>query len=76
MEAPECKQEKANAAPQADGGPGARGTHSGKSCLGTDVDTGGISCTKRLLSPGGTPQDVQSQVKHTKQQQKETSYNS
>jgi len=42
----------------------------------TDVDTGGSSCTKRLLSPGGTPQDAQSQVKRTKQKQKETSYNS
>jgi len=34
------KQEKANAAPQADIGPGARGAHSGESCTGTDVDTG------------------------------------
>jgi len=34
------KQEKVNAAPQADGGPGARGAHSGESCTGTDVDTG------------------------------------
>jgi len=39
------KQEKANAAPQA---------HSGESCTGTDVDTGGSSRTKRPLSPGGT----------------------
>jgi len=61
------KQEKANAASQADVGPGARGTHSGESCTGTDVDTGGSSRTKRLLSPGGTPQDAQSQVKRTKQ---------
>jgi len=61
------KQEKVNASPQADVGPGARGAHSGESCTGTDVDTGGSSCTKRPLSPGGTPQDVQSQVKCTKQ---------
>jgi len=54
------KQEKANAAPQADGGPGARGAHSGESCTGTDVDTGGSSRVKRLLLPGGTPQDAQS----------------
>jgi len=65
------KQEKANAAPQADGGPGARGAHSGESCTGTDVDTGGSSCTKRPLSPGGTRQDAQSQVKRTKQKQKD-----
>jgi len=70
------KQEKANAAPQADEGPGARGAHSGELCTGTDLDTGGSSRTKRLLSPGGTPQDAQSQVKRTKQKQKETSYNS
>jgi len=70
------KQEKANAAPQADLGPGARGAHSGESCTGTDVDTGGSSRTKRPLSPGGTPQDAQSQVKRTKQKQKEASYNS
>jgi len=61
------KQEKANAAPQADVGPGAQGAHSGESCIGTDIDTGGSSRTKRPLSPGGTPQDVQSQVKRTKQ---------
>jgi len=66
------KQEKANAAPQADGGPGARGAHSGESCTGTDVDTGGSSGTKRPLSPGGTPQDAHSQVKRTKQKQLET----
>jgi len=54
------KQEKANAASQADVGPGARGAHSGESCTGTDVDTGGSSRTKRPLSPGGTPQDAQS----------------
>jgi len=60
------KREKANAAPQADGGPGARGAHSGESCPGTDVDTGGSSRTKRPLSPGRTPQDAQSQVKCTK----------
>jgi len=70
------KQEKANAAPQADVGPGARGAHSGESGTETDVDTGGSSRTKRLLSPGGTPQDAQSQVKSTKQKQKETPYNS
>jgi len=60
------KQEKANAAPQADAGPGASGAHSGESCTRTDVDTGGSSRTKRPLSPGGTPQDAQSQVKRTK----------
>jgi len=77
MEAPEeTKQEKANAAPQADGGLGAQGAHSGESCTGTDVDTGGSSRTKRLLSPGGTPQDAKRQVKRTKQKQKETSHNS
>jgi len=58
------KQEKANAAPQADAGPGTRGDHSGKSCTGTDVDTVGSSRTKRPLSlHGETPQDAQSQVK-------------
>jgi len=56
------KQKKATAARQADGGPRARGAHSGKSCIGTDVNTGGSSRTKRLLSRGGTPQDAQSQV--------------
>jgi len=70
------KQEKANAATQADGGPGARGAHNGLLCTGTDVDTGGSSRTKRPLSPGGTPHDAQSQVKRTKQKQKETPYNS
>jgi len=70
------KQEKVNAALQADRGPGARGAHSGESCTGTDVDTGGSIRTKRPLSPGGTPQDAQSQVKRTKQKQKETPYNS
>jgi len=69
------KQEKANAAPQAGAGPGAGGAHSGESCIGTVVDTGG-SRTKRPLSPGGTPQDAQSQVKRTKQKQKEKPYNS
>jgi len=59
-----------DAAPQADAGPGARGAHSSESCTGTDVDTGGSSRTKRSLSPGGTPQDAQSQVKRTKQKQK------
>jgi len=67
---------KVNAAPQADAGPGARGAHSGESCTGTDVDTGGSSRTKRPLLPGGTPQNAQSQVKRTKQKQKETPYNS
>jgi len=76
MEAPEKKHEKANAAPQADVGPGARGAHNGELCTLTDVDTGGSSRIKRPLSPGGTPQDAQSQVKRTKQKQKETSYNS
>jgi len=60
------KQKKATAAQWADGGPKARRAHSGESCTGTDVDTGGSSRTKRLLSPGGTPQDAQSQVKRTK----------
>jgi len=83
-EAPE-ETEKATAAQQADGGPGARGAH-GESCTGTDVNTEGSSHTKRPLSPGGTPQDAQSQVKHTKKasgaqrkrlrKQKETPYNS
>jgi len=70
------KQEKANAAPQADAGLGARGAHSGESCTGTDVDTGGSRCAKRPLSPGGTPQDAQSQVKRTKHKQTEVPYNS
>jgi len=70
------KHEKVNAAPQADVGPAARGAHSGESCTGTDVDTVGSSHTKRPLSPGGTPQDAQSQVKRTKQNQKEAPYNS
>jgi len=70
------KQEKANAAPQADVGRGAQGAHSGEPWTATDVDTGGSSCTKRPLSPGGTSQDAQSQVKRTKQKQKETPYNS
>jgi len=65
-------QEKVNAAPQADAEPGARGVNSGESCTGTDVDIGGSSRTKRPLSPGGTPQYAQSQVKRTKQKQKET----
>jgi len=70
------KQGNANAAPQADVGPGARGVHSGESCTGTDVDSGSSSRTKRPLSPGGTPKDAQSQVKRTKHKQKETPYNS
>jgi len=75
MKVPE-ETRKANAAPQADIRPGAWGTYSGESCTGTDVDTGGSSRTKRPLSPDGTPQDAQSQVKRTKQKQKETPYNS
>jgi len=43
------KQKKATAAQQADGGPGARGAHSGESCTGTDVNTRGSSHTKRPL---------------------------
>jgi len=74
-EAPE-ETRKANAAPQADVGPGARGAHNGESCTGTDVDTRGSSRTKRPLSPGGTPQDAQSQMNRTKQKQTETPYNS
>jgi len=70
------KQEKVNTAPQADAGPRARDAHSGKPCTGTDVDTGGSSRTKRLLSPGGTSQDAKTQVKRTQQKQKETPYNS
>jgi len=35
------------------------------------IDSGGSSRTKRPLSPGATPQDAQSQVKRTKQKQKE-----
>jgi len=59
--------EEATAAQQAaDEGPGARGAHGGESCTGTDVNTGGSSRTKRPLSPGGTPQDAQSQVKRNK----------
>jgi len=49
------KQREATAAQQAGRGPRARGAHSGESCTGTDVDTGGSSRTKRPLSPGGTP---------------------
>jgi len=60
------KQKKATAAQRADGGPGARGDHIDESCTGTDVNTRGSSRTKRPLSPGGTPQDAQSQVKRTK----------
>jgi len=65
------KQENANAAQQAAEGPGARGALSGDSCTGTDVDTGGSSRTKRPLSAGGTPQDAQSWVKHTKKSYKD-----
>jgi len=60
------KQKKATAAQWADGGLGARGAHSGESCTETDDNTGGSSRTERQLSPGGTPQDAQSQVKRTK----------
>jgi len=80
------KQKKATAAQRADGRSGARGAHSGESCTGTDVNTGGSSRTKRPPSPGGTPQDAKSQVKHTKKpsgaqrkcmrKQKEAPYNS
>jgi len=59
------KQKKATAAQRADGGPGARGACD-ELCTGTDVDTGGSSRTKSPLSRGGTPQDAQRQVKHTK----------
>jgi len=52
--------------------PAARGAHSGEPCTGTDVDPGGSSRTKRPLSS----QDAQSQVKRTKQKEKETPYNS
>jgi len=84
-EAPE-ETEKSTAAQRADVGPGARGAHSGESCTGTDVNTGGNSLTKRLLSPGGTPQDAKSHVKRVKKpsgaqrkrlrKQKEAPYNS
>jgi len=80
------KQKKANAAQWSDGGPGARDAHSGESCTGTDVNNRDSSRTKRLLSPGGTPQDAQNQMKHTKKpsgaqqkclrKQKEAPYNS
>jgi len=72
------KQEKANA----DSVTGQQRTgsstvaHSGKSCTGTDVDTGASTHTQRPLSPGGTSQDAQSQVKRTKQKQTEAPYNS
>jgi len=76
-------QKKATAAQRADGGPGARGAHSGESCTGIDVNTRGSSCRKRLLSPGGTPQGAQSQVKKPSKaqrkrlrKQKEAPYNS
>jgi len=39
------KEEKANAAPQVDVGPGARGAHGGEPCTGTDVDTRASSRT-------------------------------
>jgi len=60
------RKQKTNAAQQADGGQKARGAHSGKLCTRTNVNTEGSSHTKRLLSPGGIPQDAQSQVKCTK----------
>jgi len=44
------KQEKANTAQWADGGPGAQGAYSGESCTGTDVDTGGSSRTKTAVT--------------------------
>jgi len=69
-------RKQANAAPLADGGLGAWGVHSGELCIGTDVDTGGSNHTKIPLSPGGTPQDAQSQVNRTKQKQTETPCNS
>jgi len=66
------KQEKANVALQADGGPELEALTVANRAL---VDTEGSSRTRRPLSPGGTPQNAQSQVKHTKQKQKETPYN-
>jgi len=66
------KQKEATAAQQAGGVPGARGAYSGKLCTGTDASTKGSSHTKRLLSPGWTPQGAQSQVKRTKQKQRNT----
>jgi len=36
----------------------------------------GVAVAQKNLSPGRTPQDAQSQVKHTKQKQTETPYNS
>jgi len=69
------KQKEATAAQQAGERLGARGAHSGKLCTGTDASTEGGIRTKRPLSPGGTPQDAQCQVKRTKQKQKKTSYN-
>jgi len=68
------KQKEATAAQQASGGPGAQGTHGGKLCTGTDASTEGSSRAKRPLSPGGTPQGAQSQVKCTNQKQKEIPY--
>jgi len=70
------KQKEASAGQQAGGELGARGTHRGKLCTGTDASTEGSSRTKRPLSPGGTPQGNQSQVKRTKQKQTEIPYNS
>jgi len=67
-------QEKASAAQQADEGPGARGALGGESSTGSDVDTGGSSRAKRPLSPGGTPQGAQSQVKRKKQFYKDALY--
>jgi len=63
--------EKATAAQRAKGGLRARGAHSSKSCTGTDVNTESSSRTKRPLLLGRTPQDVQSQVKRTKQSYKD-----
>jgi len=41
--------------------------HFGDDFYRPDDPDGSISRTKRQLSPGGTPQDAQSQVKRTKQ---------
>jgi len=64
-------EQEAIAAQQADKGLEARGALGGESSTGSDVDTGGSSRTKRPLSPGGTPQGAQSQVKRKKQSYKD-----
>jgi len=51
------------------------GAHSGESRTGTDVDTGVAVAQKDRCHLVGH-QDAQSQVKRTKQKQKETPYNS